>query len=206
MKPVTYARHSPHLLGKLAAGLFLLTCLSWAAPSVTLRGYGLVNPAKHPSALEQESLALRAAEIDLKRQALYLNGAVVKLLANGYAIADQGHLGDLPGKGKKISPIVAEVSAEVEIPAALSTRVMQQRKVSLKYTGKVDPKNFEASQAYYKWVKDALVKALGDDLVKRGFLTADTVALDFLAFEYTWTGRNLSAKISYVARQSGGQK
>lgn len=177
----------------------------WAAPTVTLHGYGMVNPNEVTSVLAQEQKSERAAQVELRRLALYLNGATIQKLPDGYALADEGKIADLRGNIRQISPVLAEASATLPIPPALSNRVMQKLKVTLKYTGKIDSRSFEANQAFSKWLSDNLIQSLGDDLVKRGFLGSGALRLEFLSFECPWTGKTLNATIQYVATKGAGK-
>jgi hypothetical protein len=190
----------------LLSGAFLLllpfTTLSAGAATVVLHGYGVADPARFQSPLLSTEASQRAALLDLQRQYLYVNGCEIQKTANGYSIGDKGRTRDLEPEYRGLSPLFSQAESPFEIPEALSQRVMQVIQVNLSYTGALDVKSFESAKAYLNWVDDSLVKALGDELVKKGWLkNGAACALEYLHFERALGKKKISAKISYVAKR-----
>ncbi|MBN8215400.1 MAG: hypothetical protein J0L75_02110 [Spirochaetes bacterium] len=184
----------------LLAG-FLATAWVGAA-TVTVRGYGLGDPSRYQGSLQSTEAAKRAALLDLKRQLLYLGGTEVQKTSDGYAIINKGRIGDAEPEYRSLSPVFAEAASDYEIPEALSQRVMQQIQVNVAYTGALDVNAFGSAKAYLNWVDDSLVKALGDELSKKGwFKGGASVTLEFLHFERSLGKKKIAAKIWYVAKK-----
>jgi hypothetical protein len=182
---------------------FIILSFFLSAQTLSIKGYGLVDPTRYHSKTQSGQAGEKASEIALRKNFLFLSGCLIQKNGKGYEITDEGYFQDA-GKiyFKSISPVLYEAKIETPFPEAFKKRAIQNISFRVSYTEALNLKDFHSTQKYYLFIQSAIVQKLGDELVKKGLLRNESgVKLDYLFLGYTLGSPNVDVSVSYLVKK-----
>ncbi len=183
--------------------LFLFLTSTLSSQTLKLKAYGLSDPEKYPTSESQISAAQKAAEINLRRQYLFLNGCLIRKIGADFELTDMGHFQETQKiTFKTISPLLIEAQMEIRFPENLKKRPLQHLSFELTYSPSLDLKKFPSLKDYYRFCQEEILKTLGKELANKKYLKAETgCVLDYLFIDYTLGTSKILVTLDYLIKK-----